>query len=235
MNKAAASIVLGLTALQASQAGVGVDAFWREVDNSVGTYNEQPTGLAASWRTFDLYVTAPVGSRIQAVNMGYAADPTVDSYFLYVDGDIYNDPFVTYGDLPQHEPILTVLPSSAEFDSHVFLHDAAPNSISFVPQSFNFEGPELRGVWYSIPNQPGSPSLVDESGEFRILRLTVSSDTTQLGGNGSAIQLGLRVSGDAQTPDSLIPLALSPFLIVPTPPTAGFIAIAGLMLTRRRR
>ena len=235
MNRAAASIVLGLAATHAAHAGVGVDAFWREVDNSVGTYNEQPTGLAGAWRTFDLYVTAPVGSRINGVNMGFAANPSIDNYFLYVDGEIYNDPFVTNGDLPQHEPILTVLPSSAEFDSHVFLHDAGPSNIAFVPQSFDFEGPVLRGVWFSLPNLPGSPSLVDESGEFRVLRLTVSSDTTQLGGNGSAIQIGLRVGGGAQEPDSLVPLALSPFLLVSTPSTAGFLALAGLVLTRRRR
>lgn len=230
---------VGAAILCAGLATTGVNAegnfgtLWRQVDNRFSSANGASTGLAGNWLTYDLYLTGDAGTRINAINMGYAADPSVHSEYLYIDGTVYQ-----HANNPGHfAPPSIAFPYDAalEFDSYLALGEIPASEMAVVAGSVNTSGLAMRGIWFALPGGAQWPAHIDDSGEMLLMRLTVSTDTTQVGGFSSRLQIGTIIDGDPTEPTEFISVPVSTLLVVPSPSAAGVFALVGLALTRRRR
>jgi hypothetical protein len=208
---------------------------WRQVNNRYNTVTGEATGLHGAFYTFDLFLQGAAGTRINAINMGYVPDPSVHDEYIYQNGNVYENELssMVHSYFRPHPGIYDVDPA-AEFDSFVAIGDAMHTELASVG-SVRLDSNIMRGIWLILPETDAFPATIDESGEIRIMRLTVSSDTTVIGGLGSRIQIGTILEGDPATPTEFIPVAVSAFLIVPAPSAAGVFALAGLAIARRRR
>ncbi len=217
----------------AALADGNFSTYWRQVNNRYSSATGEETGLHRDFYTFDLFLRGDVGTRINAINMGYAADPDVHNEYIYQNGNVYeheNNP----GYFAPNPAIFPYDPAS-EFDTYLALGDIPALELSTVGNSVRIDSNIMRAIWFAVPGGEAWPARIDETGEMHLMRLTVSSDTTIIGGLGSRIQIGTVIDGDPSTPTAFIPVAVSSFLIVPSPFTAGAFALAGLALVRRRR
>lgn len=229
----AAILCAGLATSTGGLAEGNFGTTWRQVDNRFSSANGAPTGLRGAWLTYDLYLTGDAGTRINAINMGYAADPSVHSEYLYINGTVYQHP-----NNPGHfAPPAIAFPYDAalEFDSYFALGDIPATEMAVVGGSVNTSGLAMRGIWFALPGGAQWPARIDDSGEMLLMRLTVSTDTTQIGGFSSRFQIGTIIGGNPTEPTEFISVPVSMLLIVPSPSAAGVFALAGLALMRRRR
>jgi hypothetical protein len=210
-------------------------AIWRQVDNSTNSVTNQSTGLTGDWLTYDLFVTGATGTIVNAINMGFAANPSVEGEFIYLDGTLYQDSLENGFFNP--DPADYTSSAALEFDTHFAFDDAPASLLGVVPNSVDLVGPELRGTWFRLPPaaDPSSRERIDETGEFWIARFTVSADSIALGGNGSFIQVGITDEGQPSEPTIFVGAPISNALLVPTPASVGVLAVAGIALARRRR
>jgi hypothetical protein len=229
----AAILCAGLATATGALAEGNFATTWRQVDNRFSSASGAATGLAGNWLTYDLYLTGDVGTRINAINMGYAADPSVHSEYIFQNGTVYQ-----HAQNPGYfapPPGAFPFAPSMEFDSYVGLGDTPSNAITALDESMNLTGFALRGIWFATPGTPDWPATMGDSGEMFLMRLTVSSDTTQIGGYSSRIQVGTILDGNPAEPTLFISVPVSALLIVPSPSSMGCIALAAIAFTRRRR
>jgi hypothetical protein len=207
---------------------------WRPVNNRYSTVTGEATGLHGSYYTFDLFLRGDAGTRINAINMGYAADPSVHNEYVYHDGDNVYEHDEGHGWFAPN-PLVFPYAAAAEFDTYVTIGDVAPLELAAVGGSMRLDHNIMRGIWFIVPGGDGFPASIDESGELRIMRLTVSTDTTIVGGVGSRIQVGTIIDGNPTEPNVLVPVQVSELFVIPAPSAAGVLTLGGLALTRRRR
>ncbi len=229
----AAILCAGLATAPDSIAEGNFATTWRQVDNRFSSANGAPTGLAGDWLTYDLYLTGDVGTRINAINMGYAADPSVHSEYIFINGTVYQHPSNSGHFAPPE--IAFPYDAALEFDSYFALGQIPASEMAIVAGSVNMSGFAMRGIWFALPGGADWPAHIDDSGEMLLMRLTVSDDTTQVGGFSSRIQVGTIISGDPTEPTVFIPVPITPLLIVPTPAAASVFMFAGVTIARRRR
>jgi hypothetical protein len=206
---------------------------WRQVNNRYSSVTGEATGLHGRFYTFDLFLQGDAGTRINAINMGYAADPNVHNEYIYQNGNVYeheNNPGF-FGP----NPLVFPYDPASEFDTYLALGDIPSQELATVGGSVRLDSNIMRAIWFAVPGGDLWPATIDDSGEMLLMRLTVSSDTTIIGGLGSRIQIGTILEGNPTTPTEFIPVAVSAFAIVPTPSAAGVFALAGLAMIRRRR
>ncbi len=209
---------------------------WRPVNNRYNTVTGEATGLHGSYYTFDLFLLGDIGTRINAINMGYAADPSLHNEYLYQNGNVYeNENSSSFFGYFGPDPSIYSYDPAAEFDTYVTIGDVGHTDLSAVGGSMRLDSNIMRGIWFILPGTDAFPSSIDDSGEIHLMRLTVSSDTTTIGGLGSRIQIGTILEGNPTTPTEFIPVAISSFAIVPSPSVAAVFGLAGVALIRRRR
>ncbi len=208
---------------------------WRPVNNRYNTVTGEATGLHGAFYTFDLFLQGDAGTRVNAINMGYVPDPSVHNEYIYQNGNVYENEMSStlFGAFRPHQGVFDIDPA-AEFDSYVAIGDAMHSELASVG-SVRLDSNIMRGIWFIVPETDAFPATIDDSGEIHLMRLTVSSDTTIIGGLGSRIQIGTILDGDPTTPTQFIPVAVSAFLIVPSPSAGGVLALAGLAIIRRKR
>lgn len=229
----AAMLCAGLAITPDAHAEGNFGTIWRQVDNRFSSANGAPTGLAGNWFTYDLFLTGDAGTRVNAINMGYAADPSVHSEYIYINGTVYQHPGNSGHFAPP--PIAFPYDPALEFDSYFALGQIPANEMATVGGSVNTSGFAMRGIWFALPGGEQWPAHIDDSGEMLLMRLTVSSDTTQVGGFSSRIQIGTIIGGDPTEPTVFVSVPVSTLLVIPSPAAAGVFALAGLALARRRR
>ncbi|MGP1309516.1 MAG: hypothetical protein ACTS27_04885 [Phycisphaerales bacterium] len=228
-----AILCAGIAAAPHAAAEGNFSTFWRQVDNRFSSATGQPTGLAGNFITFDLFLAGDPGTRVNAINMGYDADPSLHPEYLYHNGNVFHDEHNPgyFGMDPTGFPYYP----TAEFDTYVAMGDTRAGAMSVIEPAMDLDSNLMRGIWFLNPGNPEFPYTIDESGEMLIMRLTVSSDTTQIGGLNSMIQVGTLLNGNPTEPSLFISVPIVAQLVVPAPAAAGVLALGALVAVRRRR
>lgn len=216
-------------------AGGNFGTVWKPVDNRYSSATGAATGLAGHWSTFDLYLTGDAGTRVNAVNMGYNADPSVHDEYIFQNGTVYE-----HATNPGYfAPPSNVFPfdPAIEFDTYVGIGAVPSALMATVGGSMNLTGLALRGIWFAVPGDAQWPPRIDESGEIFLMRLTVSNDTTQLGGIGSHIEIGTVLNGDPTTPTVYVTVPIAAYAVVAPAAWSGapLLLLSGFAAARRRR
>ena len=210
------ALTAGLAVAGSALAGIQGRGFrWAEVNN--GGVSDGSGANLSGFRTFDLFLDAGSASMsVNGFNMGTAAVPDLAPYRIFTDGAVFNHAFG--GNSSPNPALVPAFPALA-FDTYLAVGNGA---FSDVPNSVNLTGAngQFIGTWFTQP-----PQVVAAGGSLLVGRFTVSDNTTFLGGNGSAIEVGF--TGFEQV--------FSIGNAIPTPGAFALMGLGGLVATRRRR
>lgn len=210
------ALTAGLAVAGSALAGIQGRGFrWAEVNN--GGVSDASGANLTGFRTFDLFLDA--GSEAMSVNgfnMGTAAVPGLAPYRIFTDGTVFNHAFG--GNSSPNPALVPAFPALA-FDTYLAVGNGA---FADVPGSVNLTGAggEFIGTWFTQP-----PQVVAAGGSLFAGRFTVSDDTTFLGGNGSAIEVGFTGF------EAVFQISNA----IPTPGAFALMGLGGLVAARRRR
>lgn len=244
--------VVAAAALCASGAkagfGAGLYLQWELVDNTSNPLNGMSPATDPNspfnpndWFTLRLrlHTFGDPNVQVSSIFMGDAAFPHLSNEALYTNGTVYNH---ALGGNVRTTGLDDFFPAIA-FDTHVAIGGLPPSDIFFpLPGAMNLGTPVfdsaigltgIRGFWATPLGGPHVPIGVDG---ITILQITVSADTTYLGGeflapDGSLLVSRIAIGTSVGAFDLQIPGAGG----VPTPGAAAIFGVAGLALARRRR
>ena len=221
---AAGASVLAIAAQQASAIPQG--AYWEAVANCTNPVTGESTGLEDAWRTYDLFVDLELGDVVGAIDFGIAGGNSG----LSTDGVFFQTPPPFGGDSVRQNESFAAFSPTVPFDTAVAMND---EPLSFAA-AMDWDPAGVTGAWFSADqNQVGGPLFV--------ARITVSSDTTFLG--GQVFVSGTGPNGNfgqeiENVPLGVIDIPNAGFATgdcVPSPGAGGVFAAASLLALRRRR
>ena len=202
-----------------SAMAVPTGAHWEMIDNST-TAGPGGVGLADNWMTFDLYVDLEPGDVVGAIafqNGGGNSGLITDGTYFQVGAPFGSDSF-------QANQGFIGFVDNLEYDTSVAMNS---ESLSFAA-SMDWNPAGASGAWFSS-NQAQVP------GPVFVARITVSNDTTFLG--GQSFVSGTGPNGNFGQEDENLALGVVdiPNAKIPTPGALALFGLAGAAATRRRR
>lgn len=215
------NFALAIAALACAQTpahALPLGAYWEPVPNAINPVTSEPSGLEGDWLTFDLYLALDTGDVASAFDFGIAGPNTG----LITDGAFYQteSPFGS-------DSAIENIANGADHPALPFDTAVAMNEEPLLfAQAMDWDQSGVTGAWFS--------SLLGQvAGPVWLARITVSSDTTFLG--GQFFVSGSGPSGDwgcGLLNDSCI---LDTPNAIPTPGAAAVFAMTLLQISRRNR
>ncbi|MCB9838611.1 MAG: hypothetical protein H6813_04665 [Phycisphaeraceae bacterium] len=213
------SVSVAFVTIAAFEAqAVPTGAHWVYVPNRVNPVTGELTGLYGKYCTADLYVDFEPGDTISSADFGIAgpnAGISTDGLFYQVDPPFGSDSLLMNLSLAGFHPTVA-------FDTAVAFGDAPP---SFA-QPMNWSEAGVSGAWFNTTPQPAGPS-------FRLARITVSIDSTFLG--GQIFVTGDGPNGPLGQQDPFSGVVNVPNFLCPSPGAGALFGLAGMICLRRRR